>query len=135
MKRLVLFTALAVSTPTVAAPSVFDSSGIKDWSKAPEPTTEPTFKPPVAQKLKLKNGVQLLVIENHELPIVSLALVVPGAGYAADPKGKGGLASFTADLLDEGAGGLSAIAIAEDSTKILKRIGPHVEGQPRIGVL
>jgi len=28
-----------------------------------------------------------------------------------------------------------AIAIAEDSTKILKRIGPHVEGQPRIGVL
>lgn len=27
-----------------------------------------------------------------------------------------------------------AIALAEDSTKILRRLGPHVEGQPRIGV-
>jgi zinc protease len=117
MKRLAI-AALFASSTAFAAPSVFDSSGIKDWSKAPEPTAEPSFKPPVAQKLKLKNGVQLLVIENHKLPIVSLALVVPGAGYAADPKGKGGVASFTADLLDEGAGGLSAIGIAEETGRL-----------------
>jgi len=27
-----------------------------------------------------------------------------------------------------------SIALAEDSIKILRRLGPHVEGQPRIGV-
>ena len=64
---------------------------------------------------KLKNGMSLLVIENHALPIVSMQLVVPGAGAACDPEGKGGLAAFTADLLDEGAGGLSAIQIAEET--------------------
>ena len=126
MKRLALIAILA-ATPAFAAPSVFDKSEIKDWSKTPEPTTEPTFKPPVAQKLKLKNGVQLLVIENHKLPIVSLALVVPGAGYGADPKGKGGLASFTGDLLDEGAGGLSAIAIAEETDRLGASIAVGVD--------
>ncbi|MBL9014038.1 MAG: insulinase family protein [Myxococcales bacterium] len=123
MNRLIMVTALVMSAPALAAPSVFDRSEIKDWTKQPEPTTEPTFKPPVAQKLRLKNGVQLLVVENHKLPIVSLALVVPGAGFAADPKGKGGLASFTADLLDEGAGGLSAIAIAEETDRLGASIG------------
>ena len=123
MKRLVVLTALVTAGSAVAAPSVFDKSEIKDWTKTPEPTTEPTFKAPVAQKLKLKNGVQLLVFENHKLPIVSLALVVPGAGTAADPKGKGGLASFTADLLDEGAGGLSAIGIAEETDRLGASIG------------
>lgn len=127
MKRLVILTALVAGGSAVAAPSVFDKSEIKDWTKAPEPTTEPTFKPPVAEKLKLKNGLQLLVVENHKLPIVSLALVVPGAGYAADPKGKGGLASFTADLLDEGAGGLSAIAIAEETDRLGASIGIGVD--------
>ena len=126
MNRRVLLAVVGLAilaAPALAAPSVFDKSEIKDWTKPPEPTAEAIFKPPVAQKLKLKNGVQLLVIENHDLPIVSLALVVPGAGYAADPKGKGGLASFTADLLDEGAGGLSAIAIAEETDRLGASIG------------
>ncbi|MBA3464883.1 MAG: insulinase family protein [Deltaproteobacteria bacterium] len=104
--------------PALAAPSVFDKSGISDWKTQPTPGKEPTFKPPSAVRSKLKNGMQLLVVENHKLPIVSLALVVPGAGTAADPKGKGGLAAFTADLLDEGAGGLSPIAIAEETDRL-----------------
>lgn len=99
-------------------PSVFDKSGISDWTKPPAPTTEPTFKPPVAKRLKLKNGMSLLVVENHKLPIVSMMFVVPGAGASSDPKGKGGLASFTSDLLDEGAGGMTAIGIAEETDRL-----------------
>lgn len=100
------------------APADFATSGIADWTKAPAPTKEPTFKPPVAKRSRLKNGMALLLVENHALPIVSMTLVAPGAGAASDPAGKGGLAAFTADLLDEGAGGLSAIGIAEEQDRL-----------------
>lgn len=104
-------------------PAEFGKSGIADWTKAPSPTKEPAFKPPVAKRSKLKNGMSVLLVENHKLPIVAMTLVAPGAGAAADPDGKGGLASFTADLLDEGAGGLSAIAIAEEQDRLGAGIG------------
>jgi zinc protease len=100
---------------------------VKDWTKPPAPTKEPTFKAPVAKRLKLKNGMALLVVENHKLPILSMVLVVPGAGSADDPKGKFGVASFTADLLDEGAGGLSPIQIAEESDRLGAGIGLSVD--------
>ncbi|CAN5896324.1 hypothetical protein BH11MYX2_BH11MYX2_11390 [soil metagenome] len=105
----------------------FPSSPITDWTQTPKQTKEPTFTPPAAKRLKLANGMSLLVIENHKLPIASMVLVVPNAGAAADPKGKYGLASFTGDMLDEGAGGLSAIAIAEESDRLGASIGVGVD--------
>jgi zinc protease len=119
MRKQLLLVILAVAVPAGAAPNPsFDKSGITDWTKAPSPTTEPTFKPPVAKRSKLANGLSVLVVENHKLPIVSMTLIVPGAGAAADPAGKAGLAAFTGDLLDEGAGGLSPIEIAEESDRL-----------------
>ncbi len=118
---------LSVSVAHAQPADPFASSPIKDWTKPPAPTKEPTFKPPVAKRLKLKNGMALLVVENHKLPILSMVLVVPGAGSAQDPKGKFGLASFTADLLDEGAGGLSPIAIAEESDRLGAGIGIGID--------
>jgi len=119
MKTLVAF--LALSAAAVAAP--YDKSGIADWTKAPAQAAEPTFTPPTPHRMRLANGMALLVIENHKLPIVSMSLVVPNAGSATDPKGKPGLASFTADLLDEGAGGLTAIQIAEEEDRLGAGIG------------
>lgn len=118
MRRALLTCFVLATATSVAAAAPFDKSGIADWTKAPAPTKEPTFKPPVAKRSKLKNGMSLLVIENHSLPIVSMSLLVPGAGAAADPSGKFGVASFTADLLDEGAGGMSAIQIAEEQDRL-----------------
>ena len=91
MRRLVVLLALLVATPALAQ-APFDKSGIADWKTQPKPTKEPVFKPPVAKRSKLKNGMQLLLVENHALPIVSMRIVVPGAGAASDPTGKGGLA-------------------------------------------
>jgi zinc protease len=117
--------AAAPSTPPAPAP--YEASGIADWSRTPPPGKEPTFKPPVAKRARLKNGMALWLVENHALPIVAMTLVAPGAGAASDPSGKGGLASFTADLLDEGAGGLSAIAIAEEQDRLGASIGAGVD--------
>lgn len=113
MKALAL---LLIASVASAAP--FDKSGIADWTKTPTPTAEPTFAPPVVKRMRLANGMVLLVVENHALPIVSMRLVVPNAGSALDPKGKAGVAAFTADLLDEGAAGLTAIQIAEEQDKL-----------------
>jgi predicted Zn-dependent peptidase len=138
MRRLGLL-ALFIATPVLAQPKqptppatgkvdpAFAKSGISDWSKPPAPTKEPAFKPPVAKRLKLKNGISLLVVENHALPIVSMTLLVPGAGYANDPAGKGGAAAFATDLLDEGTSGMSAIAIAEELDRLGAGFGAGVD--------
>jgi zinc protease len=101
-----------------AAPASFAASGIADWTTPPRPTEERSFQPPVAQRLTLGNGLTVLLVEHHELPLVAMTLLAPGAGSASDPAAKLGLAAFTADLLDEGAGGLSALALSEEQDRL-----------------
>lgn len=109
----------AASSPTSpTGPAPFERSGIADWTQPPAPGAEPAFTPPTARRSKLKNGVAVVVIENHTLPIAAINVLVQGAGAAADPRHKRGLAAFTADMVDEGAGGLSALAISEEAGRL-----------------
>ena len=117
-----LVAAGAVAAGAVAA-APFAASGIADWTKPPPPAAEQAFKPPVPRRLALHNGMTLVVIENHTLPIFAAELIVPGAGAAIDPAGKAGLAALTADLLDEGAGGLSALQIAQEQDRLGAEVG------------
>jgi zinc protease len=116
VKRLTFLFAFALAATASAAP--YESSGIADWTTPPAPTKEPTFKPPVAKRVRLPNGLAVLVVENHALPIVSMSLVVPTAGTAYDPKDKPGIAAFTADMLDEGVAGMTAIQIAQEEDRL-----------------
>ncbi|MCE9571563.1 MAG: insulinase family protein [Deltaproteobacteria bacterium] len=128
MRATVVFASLLIAAPAIAQPTAgavrppppagFAGSAIADWTTPPVPTAEKAFRPPVGKRQRLANGMQLIVVENHALPIASMVLVAPGAGAAADPAGKGGLAAYTADLLDEGAGGRSAIAIADETDRL-----------------
>lgn len=132
MKTLLALMTVAAFASNAQADDVFGKSPIKDWKKPPPPTTEPRFEPPTAQRHKLANGMALLVIENKQLPIASFVLVVPGAGSAADPAGKAGLAAYTADLLDEGAGGLTALGIAEEQDRLGATIGIGVDADAAV---
>ena len=60
-----------------------------------------TLKFPPFRKVKLKNGMTVLLMEQHEVPLISLSLIVK-AGSVADPSGKEGVAAVTADLLRKG---------------------------------
>jgi zinc protease len=120
IRRTLALCLIATVAPAGAAP--FDKSGIADWTKPPVPGAEAPFRAPVAHRSKLKNGIALLVIENHTLPISAIELVIPGAGSTADPKHKRGLAAFTAEMADEGAGGLSALALADEAARLGARI-------------
>ncbi|QQR90322.1 MAG: insulinase family protein [Myxococcales bacterium] len=67
---------------------------------------------PAIERQKLDNGLELNVVEMHDLPMVHLQLVIR-EGEAADPKDKPGVASLTASMLEEGTRRLSSSALAE----------------------
>jgi len=50
---------------------------------------------------KMKNGMTLVLLEDHKLPTVSFSMRIR-PGQLADPNDLPGLASFTADMLREG---------------------------------
>jgi zinc protease len=54
-------------------------------------------------------GITAWLVEDHSLPVVTFDVSFRG-GAALDPKDKAGLATLTADLLDEGAGTLDSEA-------------------------
>ena len=60
----------------------------------------------------LPNGLTVLVLEQHSLPIVQIHTLIR-AGAAHDPADKAGLANLTAGLLDEGTATRTAKQIAE----------------------
>lgn len=93
-----------------------------DRSRLPQPGPEPAFTFPLIRRRTLGNGLSLAVIERRGLPMVSLALVVP-AGSASDPAPRPGLASLTADMLDEGSGNRSAL----DMQAALARLGTELD--------
>ena len=68
---------------------------------------------PPEKKVKLSNGLTLLLIEQHEVPIISFNFIVR-AGSLADPAGKEGVASLTADLLRKGTSSRTADQISSE---------------------
>ena len=95
----------------------------------PLPGPEPAFAPPSIQRARLANGLELLVVEKHSLPIVQANLLLK-SGWAADPAGKPGTAALTAELLDEGTKKMSALEIAELAKSIgaALRTGSEFDG-------
>jgi zinc protease len=88
-------------------------------SLAQFPTTPPpagNLRPlqfPEFQDVTLDNGIQLIVVENHQLPIVSISVNFE-AGSRYDPAGLEGLAGVVAELLTKGTASRSADQIAEE---------------------
>ncbi len=60
-----------------------------------------TLRLPPYDAVKLDNGMTLLLMAHHEVPIVSLNLIVK-TGSVADPAGKAGVATLVGDLLRKG---------------------------------
>ena len=70
-------------------------------TKPPAPARMRPVRFPPFQETTLSNGVNLLLVENHEEPTLSLTLSFR-AGSAYDPPGKEGVADFVAELLTKG---------------------------------
>ena len=68
---------------------------------------------PPHEKLVLKNGLTVLLMEKHGVPLIDVFAIVK-TGAAADPAGKEGLASITASLLRKGTKTRTAQQFAAD---------------------
>jgi predicted Zn-dependent peptidase len=79
--------------------------------------------PPIAKHTRA-DGTRVWTVEHRGLPVVCLSVLWP-IGSAADPAGRFGLTSMTADLLDEGTRTLDGHALHD----ALARLGSHLEGE------
>jgi predicted Zn-dependent peptidase len=84
-----------------------------DRTKKPESQKTPTLKLPSIQRAKLSNGLSIMLVEHHEIPVVQFQLVLR-SGSSLDPAGKSGVAMLTAQMADEGTAKRDALKIADD---------------------
>jgi predicted Zn-dependent peptidase len=99
MKRVILVSSIMLAImSSILSPSHADELGLK----------LPPYK-----KVKLHNGLTVLLMERHELPLVSFQFIVK-TGSVADPAGKEGVAEVTAELLRKGTAARTADKISEE---------------------
>ena len=87
--------------------------GIKLASQMPAASPPKSFSFPRAATQTLENGLRVYVVSDNEQPMVTVSLVLLGAGSINDPIGKLGVANMTADLLTQGTTSRTAQQIAE----------------------
>ncbi|HKP71503.1 MAG TPA: pitrilysin family protein [Pyrinomonadaceae bacterium] len=104
---------------SAATPATGNAAQTDDaWRNNAPPAGAPSsLALPVPKSFKLANGLTVMLVEQHKLPVVAANLVVL-SGSEANPAAKPGLASFTADMLDEGTAKRSTLQIAEDVAAI-----------------
>jgi len=73
------------------------------------------FELPKPQKFTLGNGLTVYHLSQHDLPLVSFRLIIPGAGNCSVGPEQEGLADLTAELLMKGTKTRSAAEVAEAS--------------------
>ena len=66
----------------------------------------------------LENGLTVLILEDHRLPLANVSLNITGAGPIVEPRDKPGLANITAQMLREGTKTRNSRQIAEDVEKL-----------------
>ena len=105
--RLTAALVLAIPRAIAAQQSAFDI-GVAPRLAKPAPLVVPrVIAAPIAA-----NGLMLRVVEQHELPLVQVTAVV--AGGARLDGAQAGMASFVANMLDEGAGGRDAATLQSE---------------------
>jgi len=100
----------AALTPPADIPVVTPApEGQRILPPAPGAPIAPVLPQPV--ETRLANGVRVVTVERHDLPLVTASLVALG-GAATDPTGKAGASSLSAELMTKGTTTRSATQIA-----------------------
>jgi zinc protease len=126
MRRLrVLAAALLLAAPAGCAGLRLPAFGepVPAWEEPPPPIREaPVVQPGALHRATLANGLEVLVLEDHTLPRVSMGVTVR-RGAGAVPTEQAGLAAFTAELMERGAGDMDALALARAVDRLGASLG------------
>lgn len=82
------------------------------------------FTPPKANKHLLKNGSKIFLIKKDELPVIRLHFIIE-CGSKFDHFNKRGTSNLTALCIDEGAGKLNALELADEFELLGARFSVH----------
>lgn len=109
----------SASDAGAAAPPSFEAPvADQEWRcGVPPPGPTSPMSLPVPLRFQIANGLTVYLLEQHSLPIVSANLVLM-SGSDRNPADLPGLASFTAEMLDEGTKSRSALQIAGDVDRL-----------------
>ena len=89
----------------------------------PEPLPERPFKFPHIGTHTLPNGLRLLVVEDHSLPLVAVRAVLP-VDSTADPSGREGLYAVTLGAMREGTATRTADQLADAFAELGRTVAP-----------
>ncbi|MEZ4869124.1 MAG: penicillin acylase family protein [Caldilineaceae bacterium] len=109
--------ATPIPTATIRSPLPTPANAVTQTVTTDERTTPPPPLPvqalnlPAINQSELANGLEVISVPQHQLPIFTAVLVLPG-GESAAPAAQTGVATLTADLLTRGTETRSAQEIA-----------------------
>ena len=109
MKSLITLVAILLA---LFVPSVVMSQTPVPQETPPPPAAPRTVNIPKPVEQALKNGLRVIVIEDHDMPLISAQLLVKNGGEV-DPPALSGLADMTASLLTKGTKTRTAPEIAQ----------------------
>jgi predicted Zn-dependent peptidase len=107
----------------LAVQSVATAQGTFDRSKPPELGPPPRVSLPPINTRQLPNGLKLMIVEQHELPLADFVLLV-GSGSTADPASKPGIANLLSGMLREGTTTRKSLEIADQIAFLGIRLSP-----------
>ena len=103
-----------VPFPKLAASTAQDV----DRSKLPEIGKAEPLRMPKLERMTLKNGLQVVLAQRHELPLINMQMIVK-AGYASDFLATPGTASMTSALLMDGTEKYNSLQLLNDQVERL----------------
>jgi zinc protease len=109
------------------SPPSTPTSKVERKNQAPLSSEILRVKLPNPIEAKLKNGLTVLIAEDHRFPTVSVQLELSAAGALYEPPNLAGLASVTAQMLREGTKSRSSKQIAEEADKLGASFGAAAE--------
>ena len=104
----------APAAPTAAAPPAAAPAPADPRKTPPAPGPEVTFVPPRIEEAKLSNGVRVLVVERHELPIVAVEITTDRGADQAGP----GVGAFAGEMLVQGTKTRSSLELSDAMGKL-----------------
>lgn len=111
IQSLLLRRSLGAALLLAPAAALAQQSGF-DRTQAPALAPSPALVVPTVKRVRLDNGIGLLVVEQRELPLVHITLQLAGGGRL--DRDQPGLATFAALMIREGAGTRDANALQSE---------------------
>jgi zinc protease len=112
---LIFTTRIPLYSQEGASPSL---SKVERKNKAPVSREILRIKLPKPVEAKLKNGLTVLILEDHRAPYINVQLHIGGAGALFEPADRAGLANVTAQMLREGTTTRTSVQIAEEIDRL-----------------